>query len=225
VPLLSFNSTEDNKAIEDFLQTYVNSYRLENLEEIDMLIIHGPNTALFVAGLAVGLAKGCQEIFYPRLKSERVPKDFSFFTNNYGLEVDGNSPDTVLTLGQKEEPLKIPLLLLEEKLPLESLDEAVPQLSKYAKKIFSQQISFDGKDFGFESAYILALSQKTRQVKLIHYTRPNEDQTLAQCVKYSCEFGLLKNGTRTLKMKYVRDLFRVLLNCVYLQLKSLDLID
>jgi len=183
-PLSSFKPTEDNAEIEHLLQAKLDKEYLECLECLQWFFWWpDPDNLCWTESLVTLLAEGYQEVFYPRL--EKIRNDFYFFLLEYGLEVDKERADFVLILGQKEGMLKVPLLLFEEQYLFDTLDEATPQLSKSAEKIFSQQISVDEKHYGFESTYILAMSQKDRRVKLIHYQRPKQDRDLEIGVKHS----------------------------------------
>jgi len=223
---LSFKPAENDADIEKYFQTGITHLSLASLQLSHMAQVPHPRRPEWAGKLSTLLVMGCQEIFYPRLKSEIIPSDFKFFGYEDGLEVDGESPNYVFTLGQKQKEgnLKIPLLLLQEVIGFDNLEKETPQFSKYAKKIFAQQISVGEKTLGFESVYLLALSQKTRQVKLLQYKRPGKNQALGECVASTIPFGLFENGTDNMSLNYFNDLIRVLFNCISLQLKSLDLI-
>jgi len=135
VSLLSFKPTEDDGEIELFLQNKINELFVRFLGMLHLTIFPNPKY-IFMGNLAVHLAFGCQKIFYPRLKSEKIPTGSSFFAYDCGLEADGISPDLVLTLGQKERPLKIPLLLFEEKYLFDTLDEAISPIIQICQNDF-----------------------------------------------------------------------------------------
>jgi hypothetical protein len=216
VSLLSFKSNENDYEIEDFLEKDITQECLENVEFYQEVEPH-PRLAPFTKSLSPRFLIGCNKLFPKRLRSDIFSEDWGFGMKNYGKTY-------ILTLKQKKEDVEIPLIHFEEKASLNKLEKDTRQFSKYAKNIFSQQISLGEKKLKFEKAYVLVLCETGKNVKLIQYQRPNQHQTLAECVKSSLDYDLFKTGTKNLNMNYVHDLFRVIFDCVFLQLKSLDLI-
>jgi len=204
--------------MEDFLQEKISKPFLEQLDCLHEISDPHPKVAPVSAVLSAQFANGCNKLFLERLRPDIFSEGWRFIVQDYGNAF-------ILTLKQKEQGVEIPLVHLKEKPTLKNLQKETPQFSKDTKKIFSQEVSFTGKTVIFENAYIFVSSKKSRRVKLITYQRPGQDQTLAECVKYSCELDLFNSGTQSLHMDSVHDFYRVLFNCAFLQLKSLDLIN
>jgi len=175
--------------------------------------------------LAPKVAQGCEDIFYKCFKAKIIPDDASFFAFEKGLEVEGEKPDYVLTLGQKQGKMKIPLMIFHEKIPVERLNDSTLQLSKYVKRILEEDFEINNQKFEFENVYIVLIFPKNLEFRLVKYKRLGQNQTLADLVEYTGQCPLSEKNTDHLNMESVRGLFRVVLKSTFQQLNTLHLFD
>jgi len=175
--------------------------------------------------MARKIAEGCQEVFYTHFKKNIIPDDASFFAFEKGLDVEGEKPDYVLTLGQKQGKMKIPLMIFHEKIPVEHLNDSTLQLSKYAKKILEEDFEINNQKFELERVYIVLIFPKTLEYRFVKFKRPGKNQTLADVVEYTEQCPLSENKTNMVDTESLNNLLKVLFNCIFFQLSTLNLFD
>ena len=149
----------------------------------------------------------------------------AFLLLKKGLDVEGEKPDYVLTLGQKQGKMKLPLMIFHDKIPVERLDDTTSQLSGYAKKILEDNYEINNQTFEFENIFVVLIFPMNLEFIFIKFKRPTKNSTIADFVQYTGQCPLLQKGTYSLDMIKFLELFSLILNCTFQQLRSLNLVD